>query len=229
MSRSYPIHEGKRTWKELEHIIALGYSYSTVFNDFLELILSALLSLTDNMTRPQIMEKLLENKLDGIYEDSYKAIVNKYPENKSREKGKRPIDYFYSAFRELQAETKEYDKDILGEIFMTQISHGEHGQFFTPEHITNMMAQITGTPKDGETVSDPCCGSGRFFISMGRLNRNVKFDGIDLSLTCAKMTVLNMWLFDLDADIHCGDSLLMKISQTWRIRKGGYIFTDRNE
>jgi len=38
------------------------------------------------------------------------------------------------------------------------------------------------------------------------------------------MTVLNMWLFDLNADIYEGDSLSMKMSQMWRIRKGGFIY-----
>ena len=32
--------------------------------------------------------------------------------------------------------------DVLGEIFMSRITHGENGQFFTPEAITEMMTQV---------------------------------------------------------------------------------------
>jgi hypothetical protein len=33
-----------------------------------------------------------------------------------------------------------------------------------------------------------------------------------------------MWLFDLNADIYEGDTLTMKMSQMWKIRKGGFIY-----
>ena len=72
-------------------------------------------------------------------------------------------------------------------------------------------------------MSDPACGSGRTLISTSKVNSNMRFVGVDLSPDCAKMTALNMWLFDLDADVYCGDSLTMKMSWVWRIRKGGYI------
>jgi len=38
------------------------------------------------------------------------------------------------------------------------------------------------------------------------------------------MTALNMWLFDLNADIYHGDSLAMKFFQVWKVRKGGFIY-----
>ena len=38
------------------------------------------------------------------------------------------------------------------------------------------------------------------------------------------MTALNMWLFDLHADIYHGDSLVEKYFRIWKIRRGGYIY-----
>ncbi len=111
---------------------------------------------------------------------------------------------------------------------MEYISRGEHGQFFTPTHLTDLMAQMDGAKED-QTVSDPACGSGRTLISMSKLNENMRFVGVDLAPDCAKMTALNMQLFDLDADIYCGDSLSMKMSWVWRIRKGGYIYSGKVE
>ncbi len=226
--KSVDIQHGKETWEQLEEIHRFGYSYATIFNDFIETCLLALLSLTDNMKHADLIERLQQNKLTGMYEDQYLQLVAKYKENKSQAQGKRPIDSITKAWGSLQKETQEYNQDVLGEIFMTQISRGEHGQFFTPVHVTDMMAQMTGATQ-GETVSDPCVGSGRFFISMAKRKKDLHFTGVDISPTCAKMAALNMWLFDLNADIYHGDSLSMEMSHVWKIRKGGFLYESKVE
>ena len=227
--QKYPIQHGKETWKLLEEIHRFGYSYASIFNDFVEACLLALLSLTDNIKYPDVIERAQQNKLTGVYEYQYMQLIGRYKENKSHEQGKRPADYMTEAWGCLLKETKELGHDVLGEIYMTQISFGEHGQFFTPIPVCDMMAQITGSPTSGQQVGDPTCGSGRLFISMAKLNKDLYFTGVDLSLICAKMTALNMWLFDLNADIYCGDSLTQRMSQVWRIRKGGFIYESKVE
>jgi hypothetical protein len=154
-------------------------------------------------------------------------LVSKYPENKTGEIGSRPADYFAKAWGSLLKETWQSQEDVLGEIFMNKISFGEHGQFFTPFNIADMMTKLlhsTEEMKPGEKVCDPACGSGRFFISYSRLNKEAHYYGVDLSPECAKMTALNMWVFDLDADIYHGDSLTMKYFRVWKVRRGGYIY-----
>ena len=153
-------------------------------------------------------------------------MVAKYRENKTRERGQRPVDYFANAFGLLQKETCESQLGILGGIFEAKISLGEHGQFFTPFNVADMMAQMIAgeVQKPGETVCDPCSGSGRLLISYSKLNKDARFYGIDISPTCAKMTALNMWLFDLDGDIYHGDSLAEKYFHVWKVRKGGFIY-----
>ena len=47
--------------------------------------------------------------------------------------------------------------DCFGEIFMDRISHGAKGQFFTPEHIAHMMAEIV--EPTGNAINDCACGS----------------------------------------------------------------------
>ena len=228
MKTTYQAQQGKKTWEQLEEIHRFGYDYSTIFSDFIDVCLSSLLSLTHNLQYGNIIERLQQNKLTGKYEEQYMQLVAKYPENKTKEKGKRPADYFGNAWGMLQKETRVAEADILGELFMTYISHGEHGQFFTPQHLSDMMAMMLdverGEEGKGKTVCDPACGSGRFFISAGKLNKDLHFYGVDLSPICAKMTVLNMWLFDLNADIYHGDTLLMKMQHVWKIRKGGFVY-----
>jgi type I restriction-modification system DNA methylase subunit len=227
MNKQNNLQLGKETWEHLENIHRFGYSSSTIFSDFLDTCLSSLLSLTDNLQHPDVFEKLKNNKLTGKYEAQYMSLVEKYKENKTREKGSRPADYFANAWGSLLKETWESQEDILGEIFMNKISFGEHGQFFTPFNLADMMTKLLHSPeemKPGEKVCDPACGSGRFLICYGKLNKAAHLYGVDLSPECAKMSALNMWLFDLDADIYHGDSLAMKYFHVWKIRKGGYIY-----
>jgi type I restriction-modification system DNA methylase subunit len=216
---------GKEVWDELEHIIAKGYSADNVFRDFLDLILDAKLSLTDNIQRhggAAAIEKLKNNALDGAYNDRYLTTVRKYKND--GEMGKRPVDYFAKAAAMLIAETFYSEVDVLGEIFMQAITFGEHGQFFTPEHITDMMAKISGgEKKERETVMDPACGSGRTLIAYHKQNPNAILHGIDLDERCAKMCALNMLMFDCDAVVLWGNSLSNEFYKQWTIRPQGWV------
>ena len=223
MKPSNPIGRGKKTWQQLQEIIRFGYSSSEIFSDFVDICLCALLSFTDNMQYADIVDRLTENKLTGIYEERYMKYVEKYKENKTRKSGERPMDFFSKAWGSLQAETQESEVDILGELFESQISLGEHGQFFTPNPACDILTQMLGAT-DGERVNNPACGSGRVFISMAKTNPNLHFYGTDISPVCARMTVLNMFLFNLNADIYQGNSLSMEMSYLWRIRRGGFIW-----
>lgn len=213
----YNLSRGREVWKEFEKASYGGYS--NIFNDWLDMILNALLALTDNCKRPGVIEKLEKNNLDGKYEDEYMKIVEKYGEGKQ---GSRPIDYLGKAWGLLFKETTETKKDILGEIYQAKITGGEHGQFFTPEHITDFMAEITGIEK--ESVNDPCCGSGRFLISAGKKNSKAKLSGTDLDNRCAKMTALNMFMFDFNSVIYWGNTISGEMNKKWITQKGGFIY-----
>ena len=56
--------------------------------------------------------------------------------------GHRGIDYICQAFAELVQAMTESGQDVLGDIFTGGITYGERGQFFTPDAITNLMAQL---------------------------------------------------------------------------------------
>lgn len=219
----YPGKHGKEVYKQLENVCRFGYQFSSVFSDFVETVLNALLSLTDNMQYADVANRLVDNRLTGTYEDRYMQLIHKYKENKDRVQGERPADFFASAWGALQIATAKANEDVLGEIYEVCISNGEHGQFFTPPDLCNMMAQLVGS-NEGETVSDPACGSGRLFISQAKVQTGLHFVGVDIAPTIARMCVLNMWLFNLHADIYEGNSLSMEMRYLWHIRPGGLIF-----
>ena len=57
--------------------------------------------------------------------------------------------------------------DPLGELHQQAISSGHNGQYWSPEPVCDMMANLTigDTLEDGQTVSDPACGSGRMLLA----------------------------------------------------------------
>ncbi len=223
MKKGYPIQIGKKTWKELEQVRNRGNSY--FFNDWLDLILNSLLSITENLQEIGISMDI-QKASQGKFNDRYMEIVKNYSEGKI---GERAVDHFKMAFKFLMEETLESGKDVLGEIFQAQITYGENGQFFTPENITDCMAKMVGHDsytKGNETLMDPCCGSGRFILSSAKENPDCYFIGQDLDERCCKMAVINMFMMDLTGEIRLGNSLANKINKRWILKKGGFIWED---
>ncbi len=93
--------------------------------------------------------------------------------------------------------------DPLGELYQQAISSGHNGQFWTPEHMCDMMASITigETLEDNQTVCDPTCGSGRMLLAAAKINRKALFYGADLDITCCKMTLVNILLNSLQGEV----------------------------
>jgi len=56
-------------------------------------------------------------------------------------------------------------KGIAFEKFLGKTFRGELGQFFTPRTIVDYMVEIID-PQEGESICDPCCGSGGFLIKV---------------------------------------------------------------
>lgn len=195
----------KEILKQLERISAFGHSSYSIFDDWLDLMLYALMSDDEN----------------------YLKIVNKY--NNDRKEGERPIDYFKKAFHLLMAYMKETNDEVLGEIYMSwNISNKHTGQFFTPKHIARFMAQIN---KPYGIINDPTCGSGIMLVEAcktmtSEVLNEALFVGQDIDNTCFKMTALNMLFFNLNSFVIWADTLKMEYYEAFQTKRtpiGGEI------
>jgi type I restriction-modification system DNA methylase subunit len=152
------------------------------------------------------------------YEDEYLSIIKRY----SKEK----VDLFVTLFSQMVI-IMDNDgtglTDCLGEFFQNHITKGKNGQFFTPPHVTDMMAQmILGEETKEKTIMDPACGSGRMLLSAAKVSRRNYFFGADLDNRCSKMCVINLCLNGLIGEVAWMNSLTL---EHW----GGYeIFYDTN-
>jgi hypothetical protein len=103
---------------------------------------------------------------------------------------------------------------------MQYISTGHLGQFFTPEPVADLMAQVNidenGQP--GQKVLDPACGSGRCLLSAARINRHLLFYGADLDVNCCKMALINMLFNSLTGEIAHMNSLTNEFYRGYRFQ-----------
>ena len=107
--------------------------------------------------------------------------------------------------------TKEW-YDILGEVYMNYLSGTMKkqwtGQFFTPIHICDLMAQITDPgEKGGESIMDCCCGSGRMLLAAHIIHPGNYCYAQDMDRICCLMTVCNFLIHGVRGEVVCGNSL----------------------
>jgi hypothetical protein len=153
----------------------------------------------------------------GQMEEDYMKLVPSYSEG---EKGRRAIDSFPVAFAALVEAMERTQLDILGDLFQGGVTFGENGQFFTPDHLCKIMAQMTMTGEEtGKRIIDPACGSGRTLLAAGDINPNNEFYGIDVDLRCARMTAINLALRNLYGWVVWGNALS---SEEWLYYRTGF-------
>jgi hypothetical protein len=129
---------------------------------------------------------------------------------------------------------EEKEQDFLGDIFTTaQLTNSRTGQFFTPYHISYMMAKMTIEEQELSAtrvykVGDPCCGAGGMLIAAASVmkdcgvnyQQNVLFIAQDIDARCARMAFIQLSLLGVPAVITCGDSLTADVY--WQRETIGY-------
>ncbi len=175
----------------------------------------------------------ISNKVDLTQydkrEERYKQIMSTY----KPEERQLLAEIFGKIFALLSSVV--YDNgvfnDYLGELFM-KCSQGNkrNGQFFTPYHISHLMAEMTITDdkiKKGEilTINDCCCGGGGMLIAAldvlkNRYNANYAMDCFidagDIDERCVHMTYLQLSLAGVPAIIKHQDALSCKLYGVWK-------------
>lgn len=159
----------------------------------------------------------------GQLEEQYMQIVPAYSEGA---KGKRAIDSICDLFGKSIAameDTREEVKDVLGDLYSGGITYGESGQYYTPQAITDVMAELATHDIDSDdephrkrSVLDPCCGSGRMLMSVAKHHPHWEFVGQDIDLRCVRLTAINMGLRNMYGWVVWGDSLKLEKKLVYR-------------
>ena len=188
------------TFKALEKI-AYRHYLTQVFEDFLHMTVSAF-SL-------------------GQDEKRYNDAASKYNDDERKLFG-AALGAMMLDYDKASDDTGKWD-DILGKVFEeinSKSNASNRGQFFTPVHLCDLMAQMINQDAIG-TISDPTCGSSRNLIAHSRLkpeNRiNCTYYGFDLDIRCCLMSVINYVIYGMKGYVIHMNTLSMDIYGGWRI------------
>lgn len=153
-------------------------------------------------------------------EPEYLAMIERHQHGPP---GQRGCDLMGRMFGELVAAMDQSEADLLGDLFQGAITYGEAGQYFTPESLTKLLAQMTidptARPEPGRPlyVHDPCCGTGRMLLEAATVNPHVELVGQDVDPRCVRITALNLGLRGRYGWVVCGNSLSGQTSFAYRV------------
>ncbi|EHQ36406.1 type I restriction-modification system subunit M [Methanoplanus limicola] len=122
------------------------------------------------------------------------------------------------------------DMDVKGEIYEGLLQKNAEdtksgaGQYFTPRPLIQAIVEVTG-PKPLQTITDPACGTGGFFLAerdylvknynldrdQSRFLKEETFRGVEIVDSAARLCAMNLYLHGIGSDespISVGDSLL---------------------
>lgn len=118
--------------------------------------------------------------------------------------------------------------DLFGQLyeqmFLLKSKASSNGQFFTPDSICRLMADITDADVEEKIskrgfvmVNDPACGSARTLLAhfMKKTHDNRALSGLyyyeaaDIDLPTCKMAACNMMIHGMQGRVVCQDQLLL--------------------
>ena len=200
MDKEFFTLEASKTLVKLFDDVArqTGHGRGRVFSDFLTVSRCALAG--------QTME-----------EEYHDAICKGYIDGKP---GKRGIDTLKTAFHVMIDAMEDTGQDVLGDVFQGAITYGENSQFFTPDSVCRVMANITVSAeqtKEPRTVNDPACGSGRQLLAVATKQPHWEFTGQDVDHRCAQMTAINLGLNGLRGWAVWQNTLTLECHRVYKI------------
>lgn len=163
-------------------------------------------------------------------EDLYLSIIRKY---KNEE-----IEKFFEMTSILVELFEEEISDYLGTIYMKlNAGSSKTGQFFTPFHVCEMMAEISLKDYSGETVTlnEPSCGGSANILAIAKVMKNkgynyqetLKVLAQDLDYKCVYMSYVQLSMSGINAKVTQGNTLKgdvnIELYTPLYVMKGGWI------
>ena len=134
--------------------------------------------------------------------------------------------------------------DLFGQLyeqmFLLKSKASSNGQFFTPDSLCRLMADITDADVEEKVshigpviVNDPACGSARTLLAHFMAKTSIDhalagryfYEAADIDLTTCKMAACNMMIHGMQGKVVCQDQLsLPKPSAIFYINEVRYPF-----
>lgn len=205
---TYVSHD-TRVKEMIKLIESIGYRHgiSTVFDDYLTIASCA-----------------VSNAVDKVHFDERESLYMQTIKKYSKEELQKIVELHAMVVNAL--EQSLYSSDLLGELYHSlNLSNSRNGQFFTPIHIAEFMAEAMLGPKCTEieekgyvTLCEPTCGSGVMVIAAANSlyknhynpSQNMCVLACDNDIRCARMAYIQLSYLGIPAVVVHGDSLAMQ-------------------
>lgn len=183
------------------------------FSDFLDAAAAALSQ----------MPHLARGQKDAAVEADYERAVAGYDAD-----GRRLLSEAFGVL--VVAAEQTPDHDVLGEVFQARVTFGEHGQFFTPWHVCELLARMqlaNAGDLASPSVFDPCVGSGRMLLAAKKAVPSARLHGQDVDRRCCLMTAINLWVRGYEGVVTQGNSLANEVRARWAVTPLGLVDATR--
>lgn len=153
-------------------------------------------------------------KLDGVFRE---ITFNSDKLGDTKERNTRLqhlVDDFSRPELDLRP-SKIQGRDVIGDAYEFLIGRfaaeagKSGGEFYTPKEVAQLLAMIL-EPKEGDTICDPCCGSGSLLLRTGKqvAGGNFALFGQEFNSHTWAICKMNMFLREADsARIERGDTI----------------------
>lgn len=204
----------KQFVKEIQQIGQGQFHLFDLFRDFCEL---AALSLVNAVDRRQPLHQQREER--------YLSVINRYDRQQDR-----------VAFAHLLAHVvnglSDQISDFMGEVFAELEQHNpDRGQFFTPFHVSKMLALLTAGSNIKQLdrqpfirLQEPSIGSGGMVLAFAEAMRAAGHNpqqqlhvvGIDVDTRAVHMAYIQLALAGIPAVLYVGNTLTMEMREEWK-------------
>lgn len=193
-------------------LLAQSQGLNTVFTTFLEITATSIAAQMDP-EHAEIREKRYGEIASGMTPET--------------------LDTYARMFAQLWLavlEHKDDPCDILGDVYhKLRLNNEWNGQFFTPDHICRMMAEMINPVCEDPnhdspvTINEPTCGSGTMIIGAVWAMQKQKFDfqhksffvAQDIDVRCVWMAYIQLSLYGIPAVVIHGNTLTMEEWDRW--------------
>jgi len=217
----------QREFVQMIKAFSYGQHTHTVFADFVEL---AALSISNSVDRTQF----------EVREKRYLEIVGKY-EREDVERFPRMLGALTLSFEHRMQVSEQAGSravpvfdgmtDVLGETYMMlELGNARSGQFFTPYHVSRLMAMLT--TGDGQQhiqqhgflrMQEPACGAGGMVIATAEslaaaghnYQQTMHATYVDIDPVCVHMTYLQLSLLHIPALVVHGNTITGEVWGVW--------------
>ncbi|HAT1845540.1 TPA: type I restriction-modification system subunit M [Legionella pneumophila] len=151
------------------------------------------------------IEESNKSKLEGVFRNiDFNSEANLGKTKERNRRLKQLLEDFYKP--QLDMRPSRVSEDVIGNTYIYLIerfasdSGKKAGEFFTPLKVTELVAKLA-SPKQGDRICDPACGSGGLLIQAAKAvgDRNFALFGQESNGSTWALCRMNMFLHSFDS------------------------------